>query len=216
MEDILDDFDRNPLKIDEDNLLRQIWLEPTATLSYILQNCPDKNVMLFLVIGGILRAINRASLKDMGDDFSTMTILLIALIMGGLFGWMSYYVYAWALSVTGKWIDGKALPTTFRTILAWAIIPSICTLFLLIPEVIIFGDDLFRSVPKNDFPYFDTIFLSFAVAEFVLGIWSLVILVQGIKLVQKFSTGRAILNLILPALVLIGFGLVLALFFSLF
>lgn len=216
MEDVLDDFDRNPLKIDEDNLLKKIWLEPTATLSYILQNCPQKNVLLFLVIGGILRVINRASMRDMGDDFSTITILGIALIVGGLFGWMSYYVYAWALSVTGKWLDGKTLPTTFRTILAWSLVPSICTLFLLVPEVIIFGDDLFKSVPENHFPYFDTIFLSFAVAEFVLGIWTLVILVQGIKLVQEFSTGRAILNLLLPGLVLIGFVLVIALFFSLF
>lgn len=216
MEEILDDFDHNPIKIDEDNLLKQIWLEPTATLSYILQNCPEKNVILFLVIGGISRAIDRASLKDMGDDLSTIYILTIAFVVGGLFGWMTYYISAWALSVTGKWLNGNALPASFRTVLAWSLVPTICTLFLLIPRVLIFGDDLFRSVPENPFPYFDTIYLSFAFAELIFGIWSLVILVQGIKLIQEFSTGRAILNLLLPIFVFIGIILILALFFSLF
>jgi len=202
IEKVLEETENLSSDINDDNLFVKIWLNPTDTLKYILKNCPEKYVIILLVLGGIVRAIDRASIKDMGDNMSTLSVLGITIIFGGLFGWIAYYIYAWALSVTGEWLNGKSDPSQFRTIIAWSLIPSICTLILLVPEVIIFGDDLFRSEPFNESLLNTISWIMFGVIEIILAIWTLVILVNGISLIQNFGIGKSILNMILPGLVI--------------
>lgn len=191
-------------RIQEDNLLTQIWVKPKGTLAYILQSCPEKYVPVLLCLGGIVRAIDRASMKDAGDTMSTTSVLLSVVIGGGLFGWLTYYIYAWAMSVTGRWVNGHASPSNFRTVIAWALIPSITSLVLLVPEVLIFGDDLFKSEPINTSDFNNTMRIVFGIVEMTLGVWTLVIMVKGVSLIQNFTTGKSILNLILPGLLIIG------------
>ncbi|QIL77013.1 YIP1 family protein [Hymenobacter sp. HDW8] len=133
----------------------------------------------------------------------TTTILLTAIIMGGLTGWIVYYFYAWLMSVTGKWLKGQAASDTFRTILAWAMVPSIFTLLLIIPEVLIFGDDLFKSEHTNTSSFNSIMWVFFALTEAVLSSWTLVILVKGICLIQGFNTGKAIINMLLPGVLIV-------------
>ena len=189
-------------QINENTLLESIWFQPTATLSYILKNNFTKYVTILLVLGGIARAIDRAATKNMGDTMDTWLVISIAVFTGGLFGWIGYYIYAWALSETGKWLDGKASSEKIRTVIAWSLVPAVVALLLIIPELVILGDDLFKS-EMGAYPQL-TIYVIyfFGILEIVLSIWSIVILVAGLKVVQSFGTGKAILNLILPALVI--------------
>jgi len=203
MEELQEIADVEASDINEDNLYKKIWFEPTATLRFILQYCPEKGVFPLLILGGIGRAIDRASMKNMGDDMSTFAVLGIAFFAGALLGWITYYIYAWGMSVTGKWLKGTAEPEKFRTIIAYSLIPSICALALVIPEVMIFGDELFRSEPIHDSIFQDIMLLVFAMTKIILGIWSLVILVKGISLIQNFTTGKAVLNMFLPGIVLL-------------
>lgn len=184
-------------------LFLSIWTKPTITLKYILEKCPKQYVLVLLVLGGIVRSISRASERGMGDTMSTASVLLISVLVGGLIGWISYYIYAWALSFTGNWIKGAAEPETFRTVIAWSLVPSIATLILLIPELIIFGDDLFKSELSDVSMVKGIGLVAFGIFELALSIWSLVILVIGTKIIQGFGTGKAILNVFLPILVLV-------------
>jgi len=202
-EKVIEETKNLSLDINDDNLLTKIWLNPTDTLKYILKNCPEKYVAILLVLGGMGRAIDRASSKGMGDNMSTAAVLGITIVLGGLLGWITYYIYAWAMSVTGEWLNGKSEPSQFRTIIAWALIPSICSLILLVPEVIILGDDLFRSEIMNESLFNSISWIIFGLIEIILAIWSMVILVKGISLIQDFGIGKSILNMILPGLVLI-------------
>lgn len=189
----------NETGFNDGNLVFKIWFEPKATLQYILSNCPDQYVLLLFSLGGISRSINRVSNKGMGDNMSTASILIISIIAGGLFGWLSYYLYAWVLEVTGKWLNGNATFSQFKTILAWSSVPIATSLLLLIPELYIFGDNFFKSEVYS-YEWNSTLFLLiFAIIEMILSIWSLVILIKGIGLVQNFTIGKSILNAILPA-----------------
>lgn len=194
--------------IGEDSLLGSIWLKPTATLQYILAHCPDKYVTGLLVLGGIARAIDRASQQNSGDKFSTVSLLLLAVTVGGLTGWITYYVYGWGMSATGRWLGGRASSEAFRTVLAWALVPTVVSLALVIPQAVIFGDDLFRSEPVDTSAFAENARLAFGIVEFGLAIWALVILVSGVRLLQGFSIGRALANILLPGLVIIGVLLV--------
>ena len=191
-------------EINEDNLLLKILTRPTDTLIYILNNSPQKYVTILLVLGGIMRVIERASARNLGDTTSTLAILTIAVVIGGSLGWITYYIYAWGMSATGNWIGGTAEPDRFRTIIAWALIPSLGSLVLLFPEIFIFKEDLFKSVPVNTSMFNNIMWFVFGMSEFILGIWSLIILVKGIIIIQNFKVGKAILNLFLPGLIIIS------------
>lgn len=192
------------VNITEDKLLVSIWRQPTATLRYILAQCPDKYVTVLLVLGGIARAVGRASQQNMGDRNSTAGILLMAVLMGGLTGWITYYVYAWGMRLAGEWLGGHASSEQLRTVLAWALIPTVVGLVLTIPQAVIFGDDLFRSTPTDTSAFAENARLAFGLAEVVLAVWAVVILVCGLRLVQGFSVGRALANMVLPGLVVVG------------
>jgi hypothetical protein len=186
----------------ESNLVFKIWTHPKQTLDYILKNCPGKNLTILFILAGISRAIDRAVSHHNGDKMSTVAVLTVAILGGGLLGWISYFFYAWLLSVTGKWIKGNATSENFRTILAWASIPLIASLLLLIPELMLVGGDIFRSeMAEISFPV-SIVLMIFWYIEISLAIWGLIILVEGISLVQNFKTGKAILNAVLPVLLI--------------
>ncbi|RYU80719.1 Yip1 family protein [Hymenobacter persicinus] len=185
------------------NPLTTIWFQPRRTLESILLYHPDKYVPVLLCLGGIARAVDRASQQNAGDKMGTVAVLLLTFVVGGLTGWIFYYFYAWMLSLTGRWLNGTAGSETFRTVLAWSLVPTVVSLALLLPEVLLFGDELFKSTPA-DISFSDSvIWIVISLIQLTLGIWSLVILVHGISLVQHFTAGRAILNLILPVAVIL-------------
>lgn len=193
------------------NLLLDIWTKPTLTLKYILANCPDKYLIPLYILGGIHSSIDRAISKDSGNTMDPWLIITLAIIFGGGLGWISYYIYAYFLSLTGRWIDGKAEPREFRTVLCWSSIPSICSLILFIPQFIIYGEDLFRSEWSNTEWWYLISFIGFGLLELTLGIWSLVIFIKGIMILQGFGVGKSLLNAFIPVFLLIGVVLVIVL-----
>ncbi|NRB59279.1 MAG: YIP1 family protein [Winogradskyella sp.] len=199
-----EEFENELTDIEEGKLLYQIWFQPKETLKYILKNCPEKYMIVLFMLGGIVDAISRASDKGLGDSRSTLSVLLIAFLFGGIFGLITNFIYAWALSVTGQWLKGKANASKFRTVIAWSLVPSIASLFLIIPELIILGDDLFKSEPIVDTAVNSIAWFIFGIMEITLGVWTIIILVKGIAMVQNFTIGKAILNMILPILIILA------------
>jgi len=83
-------------------IFSKIWTKPREVFKFINDRHYGKYVNLLLLLGGISRAFDRASTKNMGDQMSILEILGVCIIIGGLLGWISYYFYAALLSWTGK------------------------------------------------------------------------------------------------------------------
>ncbi|GAA4273644.1 Yip1 family protein [Aquimarina gracilis] len=181
----------------------KIWTKPRMVFKFINEKHFDKYVKILLVLAGISRAFDRASMKDMGDKMSLWAVMGFCIILGGLLGWISYYIYAALLSWTGKWLNGKGNTSSILRILSYALIPSIIALIFLIPQIGIYGNELFKSdgdmttagLISNFFVYGSMII------EFILGIWTIIFFVIGISEVQKLSIGKSILNLLLPIII---------------
>ena len=189
--------------INEKNLLLVIWTKPKATLEFILLNRIKTYTILLFVLGGIANSITKAQVNIAEHSTLSITILIFAVILGGLLGLLFYYVYAALLSWTGNWLDGKATINQFASVLAWSLIPSICTLILLVPKYIIFGDKTF-TIDTNELNQLSLIlYYLFIVIETLLSIWSIIILISGVSLIQGFTIWKALLNSILPIFAII-------------
>ena len=214
MEDILDDTNEISNLTDKD-LFTKIWTSPRQVFKYINDNRYDKYVTILLVLSGISRSFDRASMKNMGDKMSIWGILGFSIILGGLLGWVSYYIYAGLVSWTGKWLKGQGDTSSILRMFSYAMLPSIIALIFLIPQIGIYGVEIFKADGditsagwiSNIFVY-GSMFL-----EVILGIWTIVFSVVGLSEVQKLTIGKSILNLLLPLFVILGPILILVLIF---
>ncbi|HEX8270607.1 MAG TPA: Yip1 family protein [Flavobacterium sp.] len=195
----------------EDNLLVKIWTEPRDVFRFVHKYNYDKYVIGLLLLAGISRAFDQAVQKDLGNTQSLQSIIIMCVTFGGLFGWIGYYLYAVLISWTGKLLDGKSSSRSILRILAYALIPSIVALALLIPQLAVYGAEVFREDGHITTASWigNAIFYTAVIGELTLGVWSLVLCVIGISEIQNFSIGKAIVNLLLPiAFILIPFLLI--------
>lgn len=196
--------------IDKTNLLRKIWTNPRATLTYLLDRQIDEHVSLFFVLGGIARAVARVATQYATQPTHKMGVsaaLLLAVMGGSISGIITYTGYSWGMSLVGGWLGGKATHDQFKIVLGWALVPGIATLLFLLPALSALNGE-FASSPL----LVQTLLAGCGLAQLGLGVWSSIILIEGVVLIQNFGVGRALANVVLPGAVVIGLLLLVASF----
>lgn len=189
--------------LSDKEIFTKIWTSPRLIFSYLNYNNYDKYVNLLLILAGVDRALNTATSKNMGDQMSLPSILGFSVI-GAIMWWAFYHIYAALLRWTGQWLKGKGTTRALLRMLAYGFVPAIVGLVFLLLSLLLFGDEVF----KKDFDLSDVnvtltiIYFLSLFAQAVLIIWSVVLIVIGISVVQKISIWKSILNLILPGIVI--------------
>jgi hypothetical protein len=199
------------------NILTIIWFSPKETFGFINDYKYNKKIVLFLTLSGIVRSFDKAISKNVGDNLSIWTIIFFGVISGILFGWLVNYIYAFLISWTGKWFNGVGDTQSILRVIAYSSLPIIASLFILFLRILIYGNAIFESSFSDVYNgLFDTIlYWTFYFIDLVLIIWTVVLLVIGTSVVQKISTGKAIINLLLPAFLIVSSALTIFIIFDL-
>ncbi|MFD1874002.1 YIP1 family protein [Hymenobacter bucti] len=192
------------------SLLASIWRRPQATLAFILAKYPDDYVSILFFLGGIARAVERAISQQRNDKMNVGTILLLAVVMGSISGWITSSIYAWGLTIVGRWLGGIDDSNKFRTVLAWAQVPVIAGLLLLWPALVFLEDDSFQALRLAYPLLLSSVLPVLFIAKIALGSWSIAILLKGVALIQGFSIARALVNILLPGSLVVAFVLLIA------
>lgn len=203
MENILDEKEPEAIHLTEQEIFTTIWTSPRQVFKFINDNEYDKHATVLLILAGISSAFDRAIMKDMGDQMSLVSIVALGVVFGAIFGWVTYYIYAALISWTGGWLAGRGNTSAILRVLAYAMLPSIIALIFLIPQIVIYGDEIFKAegdivsagLLSNIIVYGSMIF------EVIMGLLTLIFVVVGISEVQKFSIGKAFLNSLLPVII---------------
>lgn len=183
-----------------------IWLKPKKTIEKIVDTNPENSVEFLAVFSGISQALNRASLRNVGDNLDLPTILSTVAIAGAIGGIIGLYVYAALIKWTGKWIGGRATAVNLRAALAWSSVPSVCGLLLWVVALPLFGKEMFTS----ETPTIDgnllliNLSLILALIGVVIGIWRIIICLHCLGQVQGFSAWKALANVIIAFSVVLG------------
>lgn len=183
-----------------------IWTSPRATVRKIVAENPSFHVTLLACLAGVGEALDRASTRDAGDKMPIIAIIGIACVLGPLAGLVSLWISSHLLCWAGRRMGGTGTPEHLKTAVAWAAVPAVLTLPLWIPELLLFGSDMFTSeTPRLDSkPLLWIFFLVFAAVEVVLSIWSFVLLCHTVAEVQGFrSAWRGFGNVLLAGAVII-------------
>ncbi|MDR1699487.1 MAG: YIP1 family protein [Prevotellaceae bacterium] len=186
----------------EKYILTKIWTAPREVFQFINDNKYDKYTDKLFILSGIASALSN---HNLGDSFSLLTIITICVVFGGLFGWISLYFYSFLISLTGGWLNGKSNTDSMIRIVAYSYLPIVFTIFCIVIQISIYGVEVFKTDGDltADSLFFNILGLGSIFVELILSIWSIVLLVIGISVTQKFSVWKSILNMILPALIII-------------
>lgn len=190
--------------IEDNELFKTVLLDPKKAFKFIHKYEYENHLKLLLVLAGISSTFDRAVNNNSGDNMSLGGVIALSVIIGGLLGWISYYIYAALISWTGGWLNGSARTSEVLRIIAYANIPVILALIIMLFQILLVGNSYFQStIYLDDYGTAITIvYYGLAIAQLGLGIWNVFLLVIGVAEAQQFGYGKAFLNVILPILVI--------------
>jgi len=190
-----------------------IWTSPKKTIQAIIDHNPNYRLGVLSAIYGFAGLLSLAQGGSIGFLLGFFPILIIAIILSPLWGYIVFSIFSYFIYFTGKWFKGQATYQQARASLAWANFPIIVNVIIWILLLIIYGPVLFKNFNHSIEPNtFNTIFLfTVMIIQFVASIWSLVIFISALAQVQKFSTWRSIFNIIVAAIILIVIMIIIAL-----
>lgn len=192
---------KGPVLSDKD-IFTQIWTSPRVVYRFLNEYDYNKHTVWLLAVGGAIEALDRNNLTP--GSWNIWVTLLVAMFFGALLGWIGYWIGAALLRWTGRWIGGQANTAQILRVIAYSILPNIPAVILLIPLVLIFGTGVFQGyvdIYQNGY-ISAAIYWSMIGIQMILGIWSLVLTAVGLSVVQRFSVGKAIANMLLAFLVI--------------
>jgi hypothetical protein len=185
----------------------KIWVEPRATISRLVQESPERGFWFLAVIYGFSSLLNWFQSMMVGHRLGIIPIFAIALIASPLWGYLSFSVWSFIVHFTGKWFKGQGSFKDVRTAYAWSCVPLVVNVILWFVLTFLFGRALFANLsPEAQVFTHGQIMVLFGAMLLRIGtaIWSLVIYLNALAEVQKYSVLRAIGNALLSALI-VGF-----------
>jgi hypothetical protein len=185
------------------NHFLSIWTRPRETIRAIVAEDPRRHVLVLAMLSGIAQALDRASLRHVGDRVEWPVLAAVAVVGGSLFGILSIYLVAVLLRLTGSWLGGRADHAALRAAMAWASIPVIATLLLWPIQIGLFGMENFSSItPRIDAS--PMINVAFAGISLILGVWSFVLALKTIGEVHGFSAWRALGSVLIASVIAVA------------
>jgi hypothetical protein len=191
-----------------------IWTQPRATIARIVAANPNRSLWLLAGIYGFCSLANMFQSMTLGSVLTPFGVLLIAVIFAPIWGWINFTVWSWFVSWVGKWFKGHGSFQAIRAAYAWSTVPLIVNIPLWLLMAVLFGHQLFLNFPDAHLmPNWQVMFVfGILVVKVVLAIWSLVIYLNALAEVQKFSILRSILNVVVAGFIV---GVVFFIFWSL-
>jgi hypothetical protein len=153
-------------------------------------------------LGGMAGVLLAPAFGRLYDDYAldSLDVLVIVIFAGSIYGFFSYYVLGWTLSLGVRAMGGVARAKQCRHVLAFSLTPLVLSLLLVWPlRVAVYGGDVFRSGGADSGAggqLLRWLCVGFAV-------WSLGLLVYGIGTVRRLDWFRA-LGASVFALALVG------------
>lgn len=190
-----------------------IWTHPRETIAKIVSENPNRSLWLLAAIYGFCSLLNLSQSLALGASLNTLAILFLTIVLSPLYGWVSFAIWSGFVLITGKLFKGQGNFQTIRAAYAWSCVPLAVNIPLWLLMLLIFQGAVFVNFPDAaNLNYFQIcVLFAVMVGKVILAIWSLVIFINGLAEVQKYSVLKSIFNIILAAIVL---GILFFLFWS--
>lgn len=163
---------------------------------------PVLALVLLAGIAGVLTTSTAATLLD-DLEFDNLLVAVWALIAGGIYGFAGYFIIGGAVYLAARGLGGVGDFRRARHVVAFAAAPIALSLLLVWPfELAVLGSDVFSSGGSDE----GTSGFVFESLELAFAMWSLGLLLVGVRAVHDWSWWRSLGVLGLVSLFLAAFA----------
>jgi hypothetical protein len=181
--------------------------QPRSTLTEAFTHPIQLYAVLLASAGGVYWLLNFSIAQAPGDKLGLFVLLPAMFLVGIPVG----IAYMFALTILIQWscdiLGGEPSRRKIRMLLAYAGVPGIIALVLFgLPKIAVFGHALF--LPEREWLAANPLLVwGLWFGDAICFAWSLMLVVRGLKIMNGFSTGRAVFAAALPLapIALIGF-----------
>lgn len=193
-----------------------IWYRIREVIGEELEYTSKLQLFCLIVAFGIAFSLDNASIRDLGDRFSLGKILAISVFVGPFIGGLYWLIISSVLHWTSRLLGGTGTWRETRTAVAWSTAVYSAKLVLWIPQLLLFGHEMFTSTtPRIDSSLFLlTLIFLFGLLETILQVVFIIVLSNSLGLAHRFSAWRGFGALVLPVAALIVFIALLLFLFS--
>jgi hypothetical protein len=191
-----------------------IWRSPSATIARIVAENPNRSLWALAFIYGFSSLLNLYQSASLGAVVGPTFLLVMAAIFAPLWGYVTFSVWSWVVTWTGKWFKGQGNFKTTRAAYAWSCVPFTLNIPIWLLMTLLFGRQLFLNFSEGYLLTNGQVLFLLAILIFkvILAIWSLVIYLNALAEVQQYTLLRAILNVVVAGVIV---GVVFGLFWTL-
>lgn len=190
----------------EGNPWLSIWVRPRETIRAIVESNPSHKLYWLCALYGLPMAMSFAQSFSLSSVLPMWATLFGALILCTFLGFIGISISSWLLHFTGRWIGGAGSYKSVRAAVAWSNVPNIVTVITWFILLALFGDKVFcRGFSEMSFVGYQAgvIFLIFLLQS-IVSIWGFILLLHTLGEVQGFSAWKALLNVIIPFVIVVG------------
>ncbi|MBS3903100.1 MAG: YIP1 family protein [Anaplasmataceae bacterium] len=186
------------------NPWKTIWTKPRQTIRGIVEKNPSQGLIPLSAIYGFPLLVYLAQMFSMGRIWPTWAIILVALLVSPVIGFLGLSLWSIIAKWTGQWFGGKGSYKEILAVAAWTSIPHLVNGIIWVVLAVFIGSPLFAPVSEGNIPIVAMrIVGGLLIVQSVMSIWAFVILIVALSEVQNFSVIRAIGNVIASGVLLI-------------
>lgn len=181
-----------------------VWVHPRQTIRAIVDTNPNYRFYILAAIYGFPTLLQVAQSFSLAQTTSLPIIIGIALVLSVLVGWVGITILTALLFWTGKWIGGAGTYRNIRAAVAWSNVPNIVDVAIWVILMFTFGSQLFTQEFANT-PFTGTaltIVTTLFFVQVIAAVWGFILFLKMVGEVQGFSAWRALLNVIIPFVLL--------------
>ena len=182
-----------------------MWVRPRETIRAILSYNKKYMLVLLYWLYGFPVTLQAVQNHSMGSQYSLPVIIVASALVAFLTGFLGVNISAWLFYKTGRWIGGVGSFHDLRAAVAWSSVPNIVAIAIWAVQLVMFGRKVFLSMFYT-MPLIGTelavIYICSVVAIAVM-IWGFIILLKSVGEAQQFSAWKALLNVLLPIVIIV-------------
>lgn len=181
-----------------------IWTEPRATIRTIIETNCSAGFYPLSWLYGFAMLFSIAQNLSLGNKVALYVILIGSAVLAIFLGMLAISVVSYFLLWTGRLLGGKGTFQTIRSAVAWANVPNTVNILMWLILVGHFGSLVFDST-FGQRPFLGTdlyVVMPVFLVQLIVSIWSFVILLKTLGEVQGFSAWRALINVLIPVVII--------------
>ncbi len=167
-----------------------MWTQPRATMRFLLQQTPHWYWWSPIFVVGSCGVFQVLSIQPQWQQNSLSERIMMAAMMGGIYGWIQVVIVAFLLGAIGRIWHVDAPPRALRLAVTWSQLPGLLSFVLWIVEFQTVGMiTVGQAFTENHWP--------FLIARGLLSLYGALLLAMSVAEVQQISFKQSALSIAL-------------------